>query len=82
MDKVFLLKEILDRVEIPAWDVIPGKDEVAEKKIARWTLPGTEITIAQMEEGQRAGEFLVSAYTVQQLKNFYELGSSSWGRPD
>jgi MscS family membrane protein len=37
----------------------------------RWTLPGTEITIARVEKGPRAGEYLFSPETVERLPEFY-----------
>ena len=73
LEKVLLLKEILDRVAIPPWEAIPGEEEVAEKGITRWTLPGTELNIVRVEEGARVGEFLFSVDTVRQLELFYEL---------
>jgi MscS family membrane protein len=73
LEKGLLLKELLDRIDIPPWKKIPGKEEVAAKGITRWTLPGTELTIARMEEGPDAGEFLFSADTVRRLGQFYDL---------
>ena len=36
-----------------------------------WSLPGTEITIARVEKGPRAGEYLFSSQTVDRLPEFY-----------
>jgi MscS family membrane protein len=74
VETVLLLKEILDRIELPADDAIPGDEEVAdaEKILTHWTIPKTRITIAKVEEGPRAGEFLFTATTVDRLEEFYE----------
>lgn len=37
-----------------------------------WRIPGTPITIARIDEGPRAGEFLFSASTVATAPGFYE----------
>jgi MscS family membrane protein len=73
-ETLLFLKEILDRIDLPPQDQIPGDDEVAdpEKPLTRWTIPGTRITIARIEEGPRAGEFLFTAGTVARLKEFYK----------
>jgi len=68
-----LLKEILDRVVLPPYDLIPGDEAVADGSITRWVLPDTKITIARIEEGPRAGEFLFSKETVANLREYYEL---------
>jgi MscS family membrane protein len=69
-----LLKEILDRIVLPPQEEIPGKEEVAddERRLSRWTIPNTNITIAKIEKGPRAGEFLFTAETVRRLKESYE----------
>jgi MscS family membrane protein len=41
-------------------------------KTVKWTLPNTEITLARMETGPRAGEVLFSADTVERIPEFYE----------
>lgn len=69
--RVLLLKEILDRIELPAEDEIPGEDEVAEESLGRWTIPDTPIVIEKVPDGPRAGEFLFSADTVARLERLY-----------
>jgi len=66
------LKEVLDRVPLPAWDEIPDAEAAAAEKLARWRLPGTEITLAPVAEGPRAGEWLFIADTVQRSDDFYD----------
>src|SRR5262249_32080075 len=66
------LKEILDRIEWPAFESIPNQDMMTRASSKRWRLPGTEIDIALIETGPRSGEYLVSADTVDRLPEFYE----------
>ena len=44
---------------------------MAHRTLKRWRLPGTEIDFVQVENGPRAGEFLVSAETMDRLPEFY-----------
>jgi MscS family membrane protein len=66
------LKDILDRIVLPAWETIPDEAAMAKAEFKRWTLPGTEIRIARMETGPRAGEYLFSAETVSRIPEFFE----------
>jgi MscS family membrane protein len=68
-----LLLEILNRVELPPDTEIPGDDEVAHGALKQWTIPGTRITIQQIERGPRVGEYLFSATTVERLHRMYLL---------
>ena len=72
MEATLILKEIFDRIEVPPYDQIPDTEAVgAAEKFSKWTLPNTEIKIAQVEEEPRAGEFLFSPETVTRLGEFY-----------
>ena len=69
-----LIREILDRVELPQYEDIPGDDEVAgEDGIARWVIPNTKIEIVRIDEGPNAGQFLFSKETVARIPEFFEL---------
>jgi MscS family membrane protein len=68
---MILLKEILDRVELPPFEDIPDDKEVAEQGIVRWTIPNTKIEIAKISEGRHAGEFLFTKGTVENLNSYY-----------
>ncbi|MCP4382158.1 MAG: mechanosensitive ion channel [Hyphomicrobiales bacterium] len=71
-----LLREVLDRVELPQYEDIPGDDEVAaNESLNRWVVPDTKIEIARVTEGPRAGQFLFSRDTVAEIRNYYELAS-------
>ena len=63
-----LLKEILDRLNLPADEAIPGSDTELE----RWTVPQTEITIVRVTEGEQAGQYLFSQRTLERLHEFYD----------
>jgi MscS family membrane protein len=71
-ERILQLKEILDRIAIPPLIDIPDRDEVARQSTKRWRLPNTEIDIVRIESGPRAGEYLVSAETIERLPEFYE----------
>jgi MscS family membrane protein len=66
------LKEILDRIDLPSFEAIPDRDAMSRASSKRWRLPGTEIDIALVETGSRAGEYLISAETVDRLPEFYD----------
>lgn len=73
VEKMLLLKELLDRIELPPADAIPGDREVADGNVVRWTVPQTRFTIERIADGPRAGEFLFAAITVERLEQFYRM---------
>jgi MscS family membrane protein len=72
IERALQLKEIIDRIDLPAFDAIPDRDAIARSAAKRWRLPNTEIDIVLIESGSRAGDWLVSADTVDRLPAFYE----------
>jgi MscS family membrane protein len=60
-ERALLLKEILDRIEVPRDKEIPGDAEVAKDGVTRWTIPNTRLTLVRTEHGPRAGDFVFSA---------------------
>ncbi len=66
------LKEVLDRIELPPELEWPDEAAVAADGIERWTIPHTEITIAQVQTGPQQGEFVFSPETVARAADFYE----------
>ena len=73
LEGTLLLKEVLDRIEVPTYDEIPDAEAVAaDKELSRWTLPHTEIDIVKVKSGPQAGEFLFSTETVTRLGEFYQ----------
>ena len=67
-----VLKEVLDRIALPPMTDIPDAAEVATRGLKRWTIPHTEITLVQEDDGDRAGEWLFSGETVARANEFYE----------
>jgi MscS family membrane protein len=70
-ERAVVLKEILDRIELPPTDQIPGEAAVRERRLESWTVPHTEITLVRVAEGERRGEFLFSSRTVARLPEFF-----------
>lgn len=65
------LYETLSRIDLPPTEAIPDAEMVRAQGLKRWTIPNTEITIAQIADGDRAGEFLFTADTVSRAPQFY-----------
>lgn len=92
--RILLLREILDRIELPPLEAIPGDAEVAAEDIGAWTIPGTRLTITQGDSGILAGEYIFSALTVSRLDRDYRrvqdmphlagrpTGNTDWFAPD
>ena len=72
LERILQLAEVLNRITVPAVADVPDRETMVRLSSKRWRLPDTEIDIALIENGPRAGEFLVSAATVDRLQEFYE----------
>lgn len=66
-----LLKEVLDRLEIPPIDKWPNVKSKADIDFEKWRVPNTEILIYRVTEGPKTGEYLFSPDTVQNVQKFY-----------
>ena len=70
------LKEVLDRVPLPAAEKIPGPEDLQAleggEPLARWQIPGTKITIGRVAEGPQRGEYLFTTETVQRAVRLYD----------
>ena len=83
-EKAMQLKEVLDRLILPPVDAVPDAQMVAAARDGvlgffiqgaaglRWRLPNTEIEIAEVTEGDRTGQFLFSAATVERISDDFE----------
>ena len=71
IDAVVCLKEILDRIPLPAEADIPDAAAAAAGSLKRWRIPGTEIVLARITEGPREGDFIFSSDTVSRAEQFY-----------
>ncbi len=72
-----LLWEVIARLKLPDLEEIPDapakqEGDAEAESLTRWQLPNTEIIIARVDEGPRAGQFLFSPETVARARLFYE----------
>ncbi len=81
LESMLLLKEILDRVDLPDPASVPDAQAMSAASLDRWRLPHTEIVIAKATKGERAGEFLFSPETLTRLPEFYGKVQSRPYRP-
>lgn len=72
-------QEILDRIYLPDLDNVPGEAagtfldaQEAANLPARWTLPGTDLVIAQVGTEKGEVRYLVSRQTVARIPEDYE----------
>ncbi|MFZ5806935.1 MAG: mechanosensitive ion channel family protein [Verrucomicrobiota bacterium] len=72
MTAAIFLKEVIDRVIVIDYNMIPEISEQPNQPLLRWRLKDTEITIARVEKGERAGEYLFTADTTQRVWEFYD----------
>ncbi len=70
-ERALLLREVLDRIEIPAAAEIPDRAEMTRLGLKKWRVPDTEIDLVLIEDGPRAGQYLVSAETLERLPDFF-----------
>lgn len=74
---VLQMQEILDRVYLPALEEVPGVPagltQDNREPPERWTIPGTNLTIALQEDGPRAGEYLFTQGTVDRIPSDYDV---------
>jgi MscS family membrane protein len=69
------LFETLSRIPLPPFEEIPDAVQMSQRKDAaarRWTIPGTEIALVQVDDGASGVEFLFSPETVARAEEFYE----------
>ncbi len=81
LESMLLLKEIIDRIDLPDPDSVPDAQAMAAANLDRWRIPHTEIVIAKVTRGDRTGEFLFSPATLQRLPEFYAKVQSRPYRP-
>jgi MscS family membrane protein len=71
VERMLMLRAILDRIDLPAAADIPDRATMVQRGLKKWRLPDTEIDLVLIESGERAGEYLVSAATVDRLPEFF-----------
>lgn len=72
-----MLKEILDRIDLPAMEDVPGADsldsiENEDSELSFYTIPNTEITLVRINKGFQIGKYLFSTETISRLREFYD----------
>jgi MscS family membrane protein len=72
VEQVIRLSEILSRLDLPSFEVIPDREAMKARGEKRWAIPNTRIEINLIEEGPRQGEYAFSASTVARLGEFYD----------
>lgn len=69
------IKEILDRVELPPWDEIPGLEEIESSgdsdSLSRWQIPGTRLNIARVEEGPQKYQYVFSPGSAERAVEYF-----------
>lgn len=77
MEKVILLRELLDRIDPKTHQSVPSLNQVKEKEIEHWRFGNTEIVISRQTEGEQSDQFLFSSNTIQSLPRWYRMMSVS-----
>ena len=72
-ERAVCLKEVLDRIDLPAEGTWPDEEQVTKSEITRWRVPATDIIFAKVKEGPCEGEFLFSPETVDRAAEFCEI---------
>lgn len=83
-ETALMLNDVLDRVPLPPYEAIPDAAAMAAlppQAPRVWRVPGTEIDIARVAEGRRAGEYLFSAQSVARAREFYERAQNMAYKP-
>lgn len=67
------MKEVLDRIELPPWEMIPDEAMIATKSggLNKWTIPHTEITLVRIKDGLHEGEWVFNPETDERVAEFY-----------
>lgn len=70
MERVLLLREVLDRFdEALLWSAPELTPEQTE--LTHWRFSGTDLTIIKLDEGERQGQYVFSATSIQKLPGLY-----------
>ena len=71
------IKEILDRIDLPPMEDIPGADQLEADTesglLERWRIPGTALIIQRVTGGPRTGDYLFSPASVTKAIKNYDL---------
>ena len=74
IESALFLKEVLDRIVLPADEDIPGADaQPNAESLVRWQIPSTRIAIARMEMGPYRNAYLFTPGTVRRAAQDYRI---------
>ncbi|WP_028583129.1 mechanosensitive ion channel family protein [Desulfogranum mediterraneum] len=71
LESILRLREILDRLTLPAMAEVPDRKMVNKQGLVRWRLPHTEIMIAKVAAGPRVGAYLFTPETLAHLDEYF-----------
>jgi MscS family membrane protein len=80
IEAALLLGEVFNRLPPIDLETVPDAAAVRESGITAWRLPNTNLVIARMEQGPRAGEFMFTAGSVVAARELYDAISLYGGR--
>ncbi|PSU34621.1 mechanosensitive ion channel family protein [Photobacterium lutimaris] len=69
MERIILLREILDRFDTEVLQAAPDYDQA--KEMSYWRFANSDLSIVRLESGSRQGQFVFSANTIQQIHSWY-----------
>ncbi|WP_238322104.1 hypothetical protein [Vibrio mexicanus] len=72
MERVIQLREILDRLEPSSLELTLESDERPIDHLEQWRFAHTDIVISRQLEGDKSGQYLFSASSIQQLPRWYQ----------
>ncbi|RJG38605.1 mechanosensitive ion channel family protein [Motilimonas pumila] len=73
MERILLLREILDRIDLQEHQRAPDAEQVKQKELDMWRFANTDIVLAKQNTADNAGQFLFSSSTVQNLPRWYRI---------
>ena len=77
IESALFLKEVLDRVVLPADEDIPRVDaQPNAEPLLRWQIPSTRITIARMESGPYRNAYLFTPETLRRAAQDFRIVKS------
>ncbi|MEZ9132776.1 mechanosensitive ion channel family protein [Vibrio breoganii] len=75
MEKIILLRELLDRIDTDVHLRAPDKVTTIEHGLMQWRFANTDIVIARQITGEKADQFMFSSATIQGLSRWYRTMS-------
>ncbi|RTR33279.1 mechanosensitive ion channel family protein [Shewanella atlantica] len=71
MERIILLREILDRIDLDVLMRAPDIEEIQERELRHWRFANTDIALALQSYGDKTDQFLFSSTTIQMLPRWY-----------